>query len=160
MSFPTTDPEAIRAQLAERLESVIPSLEWQQDSGWTYQPDAEISGKLRNFDLIFEPEVEVVVDERGVQGAYGGGIEYACDVELRVSYPVPEAQRPRFLGSDARDVTALLETLHQFVPGMFAQRWSVSERVESTWSGSSGAYIGSLRFSIRFFASDAVQVAS
>jgi len=160
MPMPTTDPEAIRQGLAARLESVIPTLTWQQDARWSFQPDQEISGTLRNFNLVFGPEREVVVDERGVQGAYSGGIEYACDVEVVVAYPVSEAERPRFLGADARDLTALLETLHQFVPGMFAQTWSVSDRVTSTWTGNAGAYIATFSFSIRFFGVDTVEIAS
>lgn len=160
MPMPVTEIEPIRQTLAARLQLVIPTLTWQQASRWTYQPDREIAGTLRNFNLIFGPEREVVTDDRGVQGAYSGGIEYASDVELRVAYPVSEAELPRFLGSDARDVTALLETLHQFVPGMFAQTWSLADRIVPTWTGTAGAYIGTLPFTIRFFAVDTVQVAS
>jgi hypothetical protein len=156
--MPITDPEPIRQALAARLQLVIPTLSWQAGARWTFQQDMEISGALRNFDIRFGPEDEVVVDDEGVQGAYGGGIEYAVDVEVRVSYPVLEAERDRFLGADARDLTALLETLHQFVSGMFAQQWSQRSRVASTWTGSPGAYVGSHRFRIRFFASDTVQV--
>jgi len=158
MSVVTTDPEAIRQALAQRLQRVIPSLTWQQDTRWTFVEDVEVSGSLRNFDLIFGDEAEVVVDDTGVQGAYGGGIEYECEVSLVVSYPVTEAERPRFMGADKRDVTALLETLHTFVPGMFAQKWSLAERVASSWTGTSGAYIGTHVFSIRFFAPDTVEV--
>ena len=160
--YPTTEPETIREALARQLEAIRPRLAWRQLSRWTWQKDAEIAGgaTLRTFDLLFGAEVEVVVDEEGVQGAYGGGIEYECPVVLRVSYPVREAELPRFLGADARDLTALLVRLHESVPGMFPHAESKGRRIEPSSTGVDGRYIGEHRFDVRFFSDESVVLAS
>jgi hypothetical protein len=158
--FPTTDPDTIRDALGARLVSIKPSLEQGQLSRWTWLKDREVAGTLRSFDLRFAAETEVGNGD-GRQGAYGGGIQYECVVELVVSYPVTVYRLPRFLGSDARDLSAILADLHTYIPGdgMFAQMWSQDRRVVSTWTGSDGAYIGTHTFTIDFFAVDSVQVA-
>ena len=97
--YPTTEPETIRAALAQQLQTVVPKLTWRQSSRWTWKKDGEIAGTLRNFDLIFGAEVEVAVDDRGVQGAYGGGLEFECPIVCRVSYPLKLAELPRFMGA-------------------------------------------------------------
>lgn len=159
-TFPTTDPETIRAALAARLKSTQPTLAWQQDARWTPMLDREIAGStLRSFNLVFAPEQEVGNGD-GKQGAYGGGIQYACEVALIVSYPVEKNKLPRFLGADARDLSAILASLHESVSGMFAQLWSQERRVVPTYIGSDGAYVGTHTFTIDFFAVDTVAVAS
>jgi hypothetical protein len=158
-TFPTTEPETIRAALAARLMAIRPSLEWSHESRWTWTKDREVAGTLRNFDLVFEPETEVGNGD-GRQGAYGGGMHYECEVRLVVSYPVDEHKRPRFIGSDARDLSAILVSLHETVSGMFPQKWSEQQRVESSFTGSDGGYIGTHAFKIQFFAVDSVAVAS
>lgn len=156
-TFDTTEPETIRATLAGLLETVIPTSTWDQ-SRWTWQKDAEVMGTLRNFDAIFDEEEEVGVP--GSYAAYGGGITYRCPVRVVVSYPVEDAERRRLMGADKRDLSAILERLHESVAGMFAQSNSVDRRVTSTYAGSDGAYVGTFSFEIHFFASDQVQVAS
>jgi hypothetical protein len=158
-TFPTTEPETIRAALAARLVAIRPSLAWKQDCRWTWTKDREVSGTLRNFDLVFGPEQEVGNGD-GRQGAYGGGIQYACEVSLVVSYPVERNKLPRFLGTDDRDLSAILVSLHETVTGMFAVIFTQDRRVVSTSTGSDGAYIGTHTFTIDFFAVDSVAVAS
>lgn len=159
-TFHTTEPEVIREALARVLEATLPSLDWQDSARWTWTKDAEVSGALRNFDLLFEPETEVITNDIGGQGAYGGGIEYACDVQLVVSYPVRLADLSRFRGSDGRDLTALLVRLHADVPGMMPQRNAQDRRVVPSYAGTEPNYIGTFAFKINFFAVDTVAVAS
>jgi hypothetical protein len=161
MSEPTTDPETIRQALAVILKSVIPTLAWQRDARWTPTLDREVAGTLRNFNLIFEPETEVVVNpETGQQGAYGAGIEYRCAVRLVVSYPVSEHRLPRFLGSDAADLSAVLVSLHEEISGLYPQAWNVDRRVVSTFTGSDSGYIGTHSFALHYRAAFTVARAS
>jgi hypothetical protein len=161
MSEPLTDPDTIRAALAGILERVIPTYVPQQDCRWQWQRDQEITGTLRNFDLIFEPETEVVTNpETGQQGAYGAGIEYRCVVRLVVSYPVSEPRLPRFLGADSRDLSAVLVSLHENIAGLYPQAWNVDRRVISTFTGSDGGYIGTHAFALHFRAAFTVEMAS
>jgi hypothetical protein len=161
MSEPTTDPETIRAALAGILANVIPSLAWQQDARWTWLKDRQVAGTLRSFDLIFEPETEVVTNpETGQQGAYGAGIEYRCAVRLVVSYPVSEPRLPRFLGADARDLSAVLVSLHESIAGLYPQAWNVDRRVVSAFTGSDSGYIGTHAFTLHFRAAFTVEMAS
>jgi hypothetical protein len=161
MSEPTTDPETIRDALAAILVTVIPTLEWGQSARWTRLKDREIAGALRSFDLVFEPETEVVVNpDTGQQGAYGAGIEYRCEVALVVSYPVDQHKIRRYIGADARDLGAVLVSLHETVDGVYPQAWNVDRRVVSTYTGSDGSYIGTHSFAIHFRAAFTVAVAS
>jgi hypothetical protein len=157
-TFPTTEPETIREALARRLEAIEPTLTWER-SRWSWQKDAEIMGTLRNFDAIFGAETEVGNGD-GRLGAMGGGMHYECIVELVVSYPVEKNKLPRYLGADARDLSAVLVDLHTYASGMFPQWWSQDRRVVSTFTGSDGGYIGTHTFTIEFFAVDSVAVAS
>lgn len=156
--FSTTEPEAIRTVLARLLETVLPTYPWEDGSRWTWQKDAEVMGTLRNFDLIFGVEEEVGTP--GSYAAYGGGITYRCLVECKVSYPVDAPTLRRLMGGDSRDLSAILERLHESVAGMFAQANSVDRRVVPSFTGSDGAYVGTFAFEVHFFASDQVAVAS
>jgi hypothetical protein len=150
----TTDPETIRQALAARLEAIAPRLDWRDGARWTFTDGAEVSGTLRNFDLIFAPEVEVIVTDDGGQGGYGGVIEYECDVSLVVSYPVKLAELPRFLGSDLQDLTGILVKLHQTATGMKAMHFSQDRRVVPSYTGTEPNFIGTFAFKISFFAPD------
>lgn len=159
--FETTEPEIIRAALADQLQAVQPRLTWRQEARWTWERDAEIVGgmSLRSFDLIFGVEFEVTIDDRGIQGPYGGGIEFECPVVLRVSYPVKEAELPRYMGADVRDLTGLLVRLHESVPGLLPFAESRGRRVETTVTGVDGKYVGEMRFGARFFSDETVVMA-
>lgn len=159
-TFPTTEPETIRAALAAKLEATLPSLDWQDSARWHWTRDAEVGGALRNFDIIIEPEIEVITTDIGGQGAYGGGIEFECECMLVVSYPVRLADVRRFVGSDGRDLTAHLVRLHEDVPGMMPQRHAQDRRVVPSYTGTEPNYIGTFSFKINFFALDSVAVAS
>jgi hypothetical protein len=151
MSEPTTDPETIRAALAAILITVIPTLEWGQDARFTWVKDREVAGTLRNFDLRFRPETEVVVNpDTGQQGAYGAGIEYRCEVDMLVSYNVDQHKIERFIGSDCADLSAILVELHESVAGVYPQAWNVDRRVVPSYTGSDGAYVGTLSFALHF----------
>jgi hypothetical protein len=154
MTLATTDPETIRAALAARLVAMKPTLAWQQERRWTWTKDREVSGTLRTFDLKFGIEYEITA---GPESAYGGGITYAVPVELVVSYPVEENKRDRFIGTDARDLSAMLVRIHESIAGLFAQAWSVDRRVVSTWTGSDNSYIGTHAFTLHFYAADSVE---
>jgi hypothetical protein len=159
-TFPTTDPLTIRQALADRLVAIRPTLAMHQASRWTYLKNREVGGAtLRSFNLMFRRQVEVG-NGTGAQGAYGGGIQYASPVELIVSYPVSQWDIEIFMGTDAQDLSAVLVNLHETVSGMFAQRWSQERRVETSYTGTDGTYIGTHSFTIDFFAVDSVAVAS
>jgi hypothetical protein len=161
MSEATTDPETIRAALAVLIKTIVPTLAWSRDARWTYTPDREVTGSLRNFDLIFGEETEVVTNEAtGQQGAYGAGVEYRCPVDLVVSYPVDKHRRPRFIGSDGRDISALLVQLHELIDGLYPQAWSVDRRVVPSFTGSDGNYVGTFSFAIHFRVAFTVELSS
>lgn len=149
MSFDTTTPEIIRAALGAQIMTILPRHEPARDQHWTYQPDQEIAGTLRNFDLIFEVEQDVP------GGAYSGGVELVCPVEIRVAYPVSEPARRRFMGADLQD---LAMTLVRFSPaGMFP----IGVRgdapiIEVDHEGTEGAFVGRFHTRIHFFADDTV----
>lgn len=147
MSVATTDADTIRAELAAQIKTIVPRFEPRRDERWTWQQDAEIRGQLRNFDVILEAETEVLSD-----GGYGGGIEYSAVLQIVVSYPVPRALLPRFLGSDGQDLAAILIRLHTSIPGMFP----VEVALELSSAGEPGAYVGTFTGRINFFASDTV----
>jgi hypothetical protein len=150
---------AIRTALADRLVAIRPTLAVRQDARWTYLPDREIAGTLRSFNLMFRAQTEVGNGD-GKLGAMGGGMHYASPVELIVSYPVSRWDIEIFMGTDAQDLSAVLVNLHETVTGMFPQTWSQDRRIEPTYTGSDGNYVGTHTFTIEFFAVDSVAVAS
>jgi len=147
VSVATTDADTIRAALAAQIQTIVPRFEPRRDDRWTWQQDAEIRGSLRNFDVVLEAETEVISD-----GAYGGGIEYTTVLQIVVSYPVPMALLPRFLGADGQDLAAILIRLHTTIPGMFP----VEVALELSSTGDPGAYVGTFTGRLNFFASDVV----
>jgi hypothetical protein len=158
-TFPTTEPDTIRDALVARLHAIAPTYLPGRDKRWTWNKGREVGGTLRAFDAVFGQETEVGNGD-GRLGAMGGGMHYECIVELVVSYPVEKNKLPRYLGADARDLSAVLVDLHTYVSGMFPQWWSQDRRVVSTFTGSDSGYIGTHTFTIEFFAVDSVAVAS
>lgn len=146
-----TDAETVREALAAQLVRVIPRYAPQRAERWTWQRDQEICGTIRNFDVVLEPEAEVI------RGAYGDGLEYAADTAIVVSYPVSEPDLARYAGADGQDLAAVLIRLHTSVPGMqpvsMRGLLPVSERI---LDGSPGAYVVTFRASLHFMVSDLV----
>jgi hypothetical protein len=143
----TTDPDTIRATLARKIETIVPRLEAERDRRWVWQQDQEIpAGTLRNFDVVLEAQREVE------GGWYGGGIEYTCVADIRVSYPVSEADLPRFVGADGEDLSSVLVRLHLAIPGMHP----IEVVLEHSTEGEGGAYVGIFTTTIPYFASDVV----
>lgn len=151
MPVAVTDADTIRAELARQIGTIVPRYAPSRDSRWTWARDGEIVGTLRTFDVVLAAEDEVI------GGAYGGGLEYASETEIRVSYPVSEAELPRFVGSDGQDLAAILIRLHTSIPGMFPVSMRgelpVFERVTE---GDPGRYTAIFRTRIHFFVSDTV----
>jgi len=147
----TTDANTIREEFARQVRTIVPRFAPRREERFQWQRDREIAGPLRNFDAVFEAEVEVP------GGFYGGGLEYASTVQINVSYPVSEADLPRFMGSDAQDIAAILIRLHTSIPGMFPigvrGELPISEQ---SFTGEPGAYVGTFTTRINFFVADTV----
>lgn len=151
MPVVTTDADTIRATLAAQIESIIPRRESHRDHRWRWARDGEIVGTLRTFDVIMAAEDEVI------GGAYGGGLEYASETEIRVSYPVSEAEVHRFVGADGQDLAAILVRLHTSIDGMFPVGMRGDLPIfERVIEGDPGRYIATFRTTINFFVSDTV----
>ena len=151
MAVTTTTADAVRDALAAQIQTIVPRYAARQSERWTWTRDQEVAGTLRNFDVLMDAEEEVP------EGAYGGGLEYASETEIRVAYPVSGPDLPRFMGADAQDLAAILVRLHTSIPGMFP----VSMRAElpildKSSTGSNGAYVVSYRTSLHFFVVDTV----
>jgi hypothetical protein len=152
MPVVTTDATTVRAALAAAIQSIVPRYLPRRDQRWRWLEDKEIAGTLRSFDVVMGPEYEVP------SGAYGGGLEYASETEIRVSYPVGENDVNRFVGADAQDLAAILIRLHTSIPGMLP----VSMRGEQPIStpviaGESPAYVVTYTTELHFFVSDTVE---
>lgn len=147
----TTDPDTIRRKLLEKIKSIVPRRLHHRDVPWKPLPDGQISGTLRNFDAILQPEEEVP------EGFYGGGIEMVSEVEIRVSYPVSEAEMRRFVGYDGQDLASMMAEFHTEDPGVFPVDMRGELPIfEREITGGPGSYVVVFRGQIRFFASDEV----
>jgi hypothetical protein len=152
-SFDTTDVETIRELMAAAIKTIVPRYLPQQGTRYTWTKDQEVAGTLRNFDLLFDAERD------SPKSWHGGGIALVSTCEIRISYPVGEADAPRFRGADYQDLAGLMVRLHTMIPGMFAQSMREdSPTFADDVIGQTGAYVGSLFVDLHFFASDAVDL--
>lgn len=151
MSVTTTDPETIRLELVDQIKRIVPRERRQRDARWTWLEDQEIRGTLRGFDVVMEPQAEVL-------GGYGGALQYKSVTNIVVSYPVSEADHRRLVGADSEDLSALLALVHQFIPGMFPIGYDDTPIIERpTIAGASGGYTVTFTTTINFWSDDRVQ---
>lgn len=160
--FATTDPDAIRDKLGDAIVSIVPSYAARRAERFVWARDQEIAGgsQFRLFDVQLGAEEEVIgAGQFGAGGWYGGGVQYGCEVEIRVSYPVGTPDAVRFAGADGRDLAAMLVELHSEVPGMFPISVDGPSPVLSRpeIEGDSGRHVAVFRSIVTFFASDEVE---
>lgn len=158
--FDTTDPDTIREALGAAIVSIVPSYSARQDERFVWAKDQEIAAgsTFRLFDCRFGPEQEDTDNQ--FDGAWhGGGIVYACDVEIRISYPVSSPLAARFAGADGRDIAGVLAVLHTEIDGMFAL--STDGKPGPVLDGpviedTSGRHVAVFATRVAFFVSDEV----
>jgi hypothetical protein len=114
MTLAFTSIDLVREGIARQIERIIPRAEAHRDTRFAWQRDIATTGTLRNFDVLADMPTEVP------GGAYGGGIEYATILRVRIAYDELGDQDFVALASmDAEDIAALLVRVHALVPGLF-----------------------------------------
>lgn len=160
MTIATTTATEIRRRLAGFIQRIPPRYTQEASERWVWRDAQEITGRLRNFDVLIQPELEVP------GGAYGTGIRYSADTAIRVAYPLDEEIARRAVGADGQDLAALLAQLHELaddegtIDGMFPISMAASRGlpmlIPQFIQIDEGAFIVEFRVEIHFMAHDLV----
>jgi len=162
MTIATTTATEIRRRLARFVQRIRPRYTQEASQRWVWRDAQEITGRLRNFDIVMQPEAEVP------GGAYGTGIRYSTETSITVAYPLDEEIARRAVGADGQDLAALLAQLHELVDeegtidGMFPINMAASRGlpmlIPRFTQDDEGAFVVEFRVEIHFMAHDLVDL--